>query len=97
MKARIKITPHKVGDGGILCYPMESNIPVPKDNSWKLVKCPVCGENCWETLLGNTNSKGSNGSRARTPIRLYDVCIERRYINGSLFQMWQENIFWRTL
>ena len=35
MKARIKIIPHKVGDGGILCYPMESNIPVPKDSSWK--------------------------------------------------------------
>ena len=49
MKARIKITPHKVGDGGILCYPMESNIPVPKDSSWKLVKCPICGEGCWET------------------------------------------------
>lgn len=49
MKAKIKITPHKVGDGGILCYPMQRNIPVPKYSSWKLVKCPICGENCWET------------------------------------------------
>ena len=47
MKARL--SPHKVGGGGILCYPMESNILMPKDSSWKLVKCPICGEGCWET------------------------------------------------
>lgn len=51
MKAKISIVPHKAGDGGIMCYPAKENIRVPKDSSWKLVKCPICGKGCWETPI----------------------------------------------
>lgn len=47
----IKITPHKPGDGGILCLPLKSNIPNPKNSDWKLVNCPICGAECWESEL----------------------------------------------
>lgn len=48
-EAAVTITPHKVGDGGILALPLRENVPEPKDESWKLTTCPVCGADCWES------------------------------------------------
>ena len=31
--------------------PLRRNIPEPKNDDWVLVKCPVCGEDCWESDL----------------------------------------------
>lgn len=46
----IKIWPHKPGEGGIDCMPLKKNIPdASKMSDWKLVDCPVCGEECWES------------------------------------------------
>ena len=45
----VTITPHKVGDGGILALPLRENVPKPKDESWKLTTCPICGAECWES------------------------------------------------
>ncbi|MFA6848743.1 MAG: hypothetical protein WCS30_00155 [Selenomonadaceae bacterium] len=28
--------------------PRKSNVPYPKNTDWKLVICPICGEECWE-------------------------------------------------
>jgi len=48
----IKITPHKPGDKGIACMPLKRNIPDASRNpDWKLVTCPVCGVECWESDL----------------------------------------------
>lgn len=48
----IKITPHKSGDKGIACMPLKRNIPdASRYPEWKLVKCPVCGAECWESDL----------------------------------------------
>ncbi len=46
-----EVTPHKPGDGGVLALPLRSNIPYPKHEDWKLVTCPVCGAECWESDL----------------------------------------------
>ena len=48
MKAML--TPHKPGDSGILCLPLKSNVPNGHKN-WKLVRCPICGAECWESEL----------------------------------------------
>ena len=45
------ITPHSVGDGGILAMPLRENIPNPQRDDWKLTACPACGAECWETDL----------------------------------------------
>ena len=45
------VTPHKVGDGGILAMPLKANIPDPQRDDWKLVTCPICGAECWENDL----------------------------------------------
>lgn len=45
------ITPHKVGDGGILAMPLAENVPFPTNDGWELTHCPVCGAECWETDL----------------------------------------------
>lgn len=49
--ADVIVTPHEVGDGGILAMPLKANIPNPKRDDWRLVACPVCGAECWETDL----------------------------------------------
>ena len=46
----MRIAPHRPGDGGIMAMPMKKNIPVGHAD-WKLVACPVCGEECWESDL----------------------------------------------
>lgn len=48
-KTSAKIQPHKIGDGGVLCCPMKKNVPVPKNTSWNLITCPVCGCDCWSS------------------------------------------------
>ena len=45
------VTPHEVGDGGILAMPLKANIPDPQRDDWKLVTCPICGAECWENDL----------------------------------------------
>lgn len=47
----VTVTPHKVGDGGILAMPLKANIPDPQRDDWKLVTCPICGAECWENDL----------------------------------------------
>lgn len=49
--ADVVVTPHKVGDGGILAMPLKANIPNPQRDDWKLVTCPICGSECRETGL----------------------------------------------
>lgn len=48
--AKISVTPHKPGDGGIMAMPMKQNIPEGRED-WKLVNCPICGAECWESDL----------------------------------------------
>lgn len=43
------ITPHKVGDGGILALPLVENVPDPGRDDWRRVTCPICGAECWES------------------------------------------------
>lgn len=45
----VSVTPHKVGDGGILTMPLRANVPHPKSEAWELTTCPVCGAECWLT------------------------------------------------
>ena len=47
----VTVTPHEVGDGGILTMPLKANIPDPQRDDWKLVTCPICGAECWENDL----------------------------------------------
>lgn len=56
---KIKLVP---GSGilrplGVLAMPMECNIPVPKHEDWKLVRCPVCGQGCWESDLSRETQR----------------------------------------
>ena len=47
----VTVTPHEVGDDGILAMPLKANIPDPQRDDWKLVTCPICGAECWENDL----------------------------------------------
>jgi hypothetical protein len=47
----MNIWPWKPGDKGYLALPLEANIPEPKHTDWVLVKCPICGSECWESDL----------------------------------------------
>lgn len=48
----ITIKPWKPGDGGLICLPLRSNIPdASKPTDWRLVTCPSCGRECWESEL----------------------------------------------
>lgn len=49
---KIKITPHKKGDGGILCMPLVKNLPPDtraKHPDWDIVSCRRCGALCYES------------------------------------------------
>ncbi len=49
---KVKIQPRKQSDkGGYIMMPMRINVNDPVDKSWKLVRCPVCGCECWERPL----------------------------------------------
>lgn len=60
----VSVTLHKVGDGGILAMPLKDNIPEPKDPSWKLATCPICGAECWETDLARQAMEAEPDLRA---------------------------------
>lgn len=45
------VTPHKVGDGGIVAMVSRANVPEPHGDDWRLTACPDCGAECWETDL----------------------------------------------
>ena len=45
--AEVKIWPRGQNEtGGILLMPMKKNIPKGHPE-WSLVKCPICGQECW--------------------------------------------------
>ena len=48
---KFKITAHRVGDIGIMCLPLCSNLPDAdrKHPDWKRIQCPVCETECWES------------------------------------------------
>lgn len=52
---KVKIWPWKPSDRGYACMPLKTNIPEPnadgKHADWKLVNCPACGAECWESDL----------------------------------------------
>lgn len=60
----ISITPHKVGDGGILTMPLRANVPHPKSETWELTTCPVCGAECWLTDIARQAIKVEPDLRA---------------------------------
>lgn len=60
----VSVTPHKVGDGGILAMPLKDNTPEPKDPSWKLTTCPICGAECWESGLARQAMEAEPDLRA---------------------------------
>lgn len=49
--AQVTVTPHKVGDGGIIAMPLRANIPEPKAEDWEITLCPMCGTECWQSDL----------------------------------------------
>lgn len=49
--AEVSVTPHKVGDGGIVAMISRANVPEPHGDDWRLTTCPDCGAECWETGL----------------------------------------------
>lgn len=62
----IKISPHRPGDGGIICLPLKANIPDPggKHPDWRLTKCSICGAECWESALARDALKEEPDLRA---------------------------------
>lgn len=59
----IKITPWKPGDPGIACMPLRKNVPNASRPDWKLVPCPICGAECWESDITRL-VKSANGCQA---------------------------------
>lgn len=49
--AKISITPHKIGDGGVIAMPLRANVPHPRCTAWQLTTCPICDTECWLTEL----------------------------------------------
>lgn len=39
--------------------PLVKNIPHPKDERWRKVRCPVCGAECWKTPAVIWNEKSN--------------------------------------
>ena len=48
---RATLSPWKRGDQGYACMPLRHNIPSPEHSDWRLVNCPACGRECWESDL----------------------------------------------
>lgn len=46
----ITIEPWKPQDKGHICLPLKRNIP-EGHKDWKMVKCPICNSECWESDL----------------------------------------------
>jgi len=70
----VKIRQWNPGKLGYACMPLKRNVPNPKHNDWKLVKCPSCGSKCWESDL--TRQVKATGMRA-----LCTECAIRAGIN----------------
>lgn len=66
----VKITPHKPGDGGIICLPLKSNITNPSQQDWQLVKCQICGNEYWESDLARKVIKDEGLTAACTACAL---------------------------
>lgn len=73
----VKITPHKPGDGGVICLPLKSNIPNPNRPDWKLVTCPTCGAECWESELAREAIKAEGLAASCT------ACALRSGLSGG--------------
>lgn len=59
----VKIAPYKRGDMGTACMPLKRNVPDASHNpDWKLVLCPHCEAECWESDL--TREVKSHGCKA---------------------------------
>ena len=63
MKARI--WPYTNGDKGFVCMPLASNISDVEEvqerhPDWCLVRCPECGEDCWESEIARSVIDGEN-------------------------------------
>ncbi len=58
------ISPHRSGDGGILTMPLRSNVPNPRSDDWKLISCPICGAECWESSLAREAMEAEPNLRA---------------------------------
>lgn len=50
----VKIEQRQLTDsGGYLMMPLQKNVPVPSDDTWRLTNCPKCGCECWSRPLPN--------------------------------------------
>ncbi len=51
-KMNVMIEPRNpTGRGGYLMMPLQANVPVPSDDTWRLTNCPKCGRECWSRPL----------------------------------------------
>lgn len=70
--AEVKIWPRGQNEtGGILLMPMKKNIPKGHPE-WSLVKCPICGQECWRPMSRQGDPAEENASslhRVRTQNR----------------------------
>ena len=58
-------------DNDIIMLPAYANVPEPSHADWRLVKCPVCGADCWESDLHREVKQMFPGMRsACTPCAL---------------------------
>lgn len=48
---------YKSDRGGTIVLPMKKNISNPKWKDWRLVICPRCGQQCWESDLARECKK----------------------------------------
>lgn len=51
---KVDIRPWEPGGRGYTCMPIAANLPdaagvQERHPDWKLVQCPVCGADCWES------------------------------------------------
>lgn len=60
------LAPHFKGDVGIICMPSVKSIPIPKNKSWKKVRCSICNEECWENPLIKEQSETEKLSKMCT-------------------------------
>ena len=61
---RVVVTRQQIGDGTILMMPTKANIPEPGWEDWKLITCPICGSECWESDLAREVLAAEPGMRA---------------------------------
>lgn len=63
VKEKVSLSPWKPGDKGYIALPLKMNVPDPQHEDWKLIQCPVCGDDCWESDLAREVLK-SEGMKA---------------------------------